>query len=144
MFCDDETSDIAILAAQARGFTYWKRIVWDKMRMGTGYHYRNRHEFILFFEKGHRNLNRNDISSVLQFPRIQRPHDHPDYYPTEKPVELLRLLIEMSSSTGEIVLDPFAGSGSTLVAAKLEGRDYLGCDIQERSVELARRRLDEC
>ncbi|KKM01176.1 hypothetical protein LCGC14_1797050 [marine sediment metagenome] len=144
MFCDDETSDIAVRDGKAAGFTYWKRIVWDKARMGMGYHYRNSYEFILFFEKGKRNLNSRGIRDVLSFKRIQRKHDHPDFYPTEKPVELLELLVTQSSQPGELVLDPFLGSGSTVVAAKQLGRRYWGCDIQERSIELTTRRLAEC
>lgn len=53
-------------------------------------------------------------------------------HPTRKPVALLRELIEASSLIGEIVLDPFAGSGATLEAARLEGRRAVGIEIEER------------
>ena len=141
MLCDDETSDIAIEAAKNYGFHCWKRIVWDKGRMGMGYHYRNQHEFILFFEKGKRNLRRHNVGSILRYPALRRRHADPAYYPTEKPVELLELLIDQSSEPGDLVLDPFAGSGSTLVAAKQQGRRFWGCDIQAESIALARQRL---
>lgn len=62
-------------------------------------------------------------------------------HPTEKPVELLRQLIESSSILGETVLDPFMGSGSTLEAAKLEGRKAIGVELEERHCETAAKRL---
>ena len=51
------------------------------------------------------------------------------YHPTQKPLEILRLLIKAYSDIGDIVLDPFAGSGSTLLAAKQLGRSWLGMEI---------------
>jgi len=62
-------------------------------------------------------------------------------HPTEKPVALMRLLIESSSLPGEIVLDPFAGVGSTLVAAVVTGRRAIGIEIDERYAEIAAERL---
>lgn len=62
-------------------------------------------------------------------------------HPTEKPVDILRQLIESSSCMGEMVLDPFMGVGSTLVAAVLEGRKAIGIEIEERYCEIAAARL---
>ena len=59
----------------------------------------------------------------------------------QKPVKLLRTLIELTTLPGQLVLDPFCGSGSTLVAAKLTGREYLGFDIDPDVVEVAKERL---
>lgn len=74
--------------------------------------------------------------------RCQRPNGRGvNRHPTEKPVELLRQLIECSSMLGETVLDPFAGSGSTLVAATIEGRRSIGIELEERYCEVAAERL---
>lgn len=62
-------------------------------------------------------------------------------HPTEKAVEILTPLIRSFSTPDSVVLDPFAGSGSTLVAASLSGRRYLGIELESRYCELARRRL---
>lgn len=62
-------------------------------------------------------------------------------HPTEKPVRMLREFVESSSMIGEIVFDPFAGSGSTLVAAVQEGRQAVGVEIEERYCEIAAKRL---
>jgi site-specific DNA-methyltransferase (adenine-specific) len=64
-------------------------------------------------------------------------------HPTEKPVPLLRQLIESSSVWGETVLDFCVGVGSTLVAARLEGRKAIGIEIDERFCEVAAERLSE-
>lgn len=67
--------------------------------------------------------------------RYQRRH------PTEKPVALLAPLIEYASSEGGLVVDPFAGSGSTLDAARMLGRRAIGIEADERYIEAAARRL---
>ena len=62
-------------------------------------------------------------------------------HPTEKPVALMRQLVESSSVMGDTVLDPFAGVGSTLVAAVLEGRHGLGIEVDEGFCRIAAERL---
>lgn len=62
-------------------------------------------------------------------------------HPTEKPVDVLRELIESSSCIGELVLDPYMGSGSTLEAASVEGRRAIGVEMNERYCEIAAKRL---
>ena len=59
----------------------------------------------------------------------------------QKPVRLLQALIELTTKEGQVVLDPFCGSGSTLVAAKTTNRRYIGFDIDAESVDIARERL---
>ena len=137
IFSDDETSDVLVADGKAAGFKYWKRIVWDKVNMGMGYHYRNRHEFILFFEKGKRKLrDATKVESILSYKSIRRPK-----YPTEKPVELCEFLIGQSSEVGQTVCDPFVGSGSVVVAAQKKRRGILSCDINEEAVRVTRERL---
>jgi DNA modification methylase len=62
-------------------------------------------------------------------------------HPTRKPVDMLRVFVESSSHFGEVVLDPFMGSGSTLEAATLEGRRSIGIELEERYCEIAAKRL---
>lgn len=135
VLCDAETMFVVKPIAEAAGFKFWKPIVWDKMTIGMGYHYRARSEFVLFFEKGQRRLRSLSVADVLPFPRVRGG------YPTQKPVELLSVLIEQSSDAGDIVIDPFAGSGSTGVAATKLGRIFAGCDVNENCGEIYRRRI---
>lgn len=76
--------------------------------------------------------------SVLKF---VKPTGLKVRHPSEKPVELLRELIESSSRGGEVVLDPFAGVGSTGVAAVLTGRRAVLCELEEKWCEIAVERL---
>jgi site-specific DNA-methyltransferase (adenine-specific) len=62
-------------------------------------------------------------------------------YPTQKPVLLLERIIQLITSPGDTVLDPYCGSGTTLVAARLCGRNFLGIDINADAVSLAEERL---
>lgn len=149
IFCDDETSDVIRAAvdkmAAERGpkhaFKWWKRIVWDKGHGGQGYHYRSRHEFVVFLEKGKRKLNAHP-ESVLPCKRVSKSSlGGRDPGPTEKPVSLITTLIENSSVPGEVVFDPFCGRGSTGVAAALTGRGFLGFELQRKAVRIARERL---
>jgi DNA modification methylase len=79
--------------------------------------------------------------SVLTYQRLCA--DAVVNHPTEKPVLLLREFIESSSHIGEVVLDPFCGSCSTLEAAKLEGRKAIGIEISEEYCEIGARRLSQ-
>jgi site-specific DNA-methyltransferase (adenine-specific) len=135
LFCDAPTMFVAKPVAEAVGFKFWKPLIWDKRKIGMGYHYRSRYEFILFFEKGRRKLASLAVPDVLEVPRVY------DGYPTEKPVSLCRVLVEQSSSPGQLVVDPFMGSGSAGVAAVDLRRAFLGNDIAPSSLELANERI---
>lgn len=63
-------------------------------------------------------------------------------HPAQKPIDLMKSLIELTSSEGQIVLDPFAGSGTTLVAAKELGRRYIGFEFNEEYCNTANKRLE--
>jgi site-specific DNA-methyltransferase (adenine-specific) len=62
-------------------------------------------------------------------------------HPNEKPVKFVQRLVNLGTKEGETILDPFMGSGTTLVAAKLEGRKAVGIEISEKYCELAANRL---
>ncbi len=62
-------------------------------------------------------------------------------YPTQKPLVLLERIVMLASDEGDLILDPFCGSGTTLVAAKLLNRNYLGIDSSSAAVELSRKRI---
>ncbi|MFQ3235124.1 MAG: site-specific DNA-methyltransferase (adenine-specific) [Paraglaciecola sp.] len=134
LFCDQETMFVVKPLAEAAGFKFWKPLVWDKAAIGMGYHYRARYEFILFFEKGKRKLSDLGMPDVLQEKRVWRG------YPTEKPVPLIEKLIRQSSVEGDLVIDPFFGSGATLVAAINLKRQAQGADIAPAAHEFVRQR----
>ncbi|MBM4363777.1 MAG: site-specific DNA-methyltransferase [Deltaproteobacteria bacterium] len=135
LFADPETMFVAKPLAEAAGFRFWKPVIWDKRTIGMGYHYRSRYETVLFFEKGKRRLADLGVPDVLEHPRIRGG------YPAEKPVPLLETLIQQSSAPGELVVDPFMGSGSAGVAALRHRRRFLGNDVAVEALSLAGRRL---
>lgn len=135
LFCDAETMFVAKPIAEAAGFKFWKPLVWDKVTIGMGYHYRARYEFVLFFEKGKRRLNDLGVADILTAKRIRSG------YPTEKPVEIAQTLIRQSTVADELVIDPFAGSGSTGLAALTLGRHFAGNDIGDEARKVTRARL---
>jgi len=137
LYCDAETMFVAKPEAEKAGFRFWKPLVWDKRTIGMGYHYRARYEFILFFEKGKRKLNDLGIADVISVPRIHRG------YPAEKPSAVSEVLIRQSSEPGEVVADPFMGSGSVGVAAARLGRRFRGTDVNPEAVRLSEGRLQE-
>ena len=137
LYCDPETAFVAKPIGEQVGFKFWKPLVWDKRQIGMGYHYRARYEFVLFFEKGKRKLNNLGTADIIEAPRVR------DGYPAEKPPEVSQVLVSQSTLPGEIVADPFMGSGSVLVAAAREGRHCLGNDLCQEAVTIAERRLRE-
>lgn len=128
-------------------------LVWDKGMIGMGdlsEPWGPQHENITFatyeLSKANRNKGYGNLSARLRkgsVIRSIRPNSaRVKHHPMEKPVDILRQLIESSSVMGEIVYDPFAGSGSTLIAAALEGRKGIGCEFEERYCEIAAKRFE--
>jgi site-specific DNA-methyltransferase (adenine-specific) len=138
MFCDDETMFITKPIAESVGFKFWKKLVWDYKHIGMGYHWRSRHQNIMFFEKGKRKLHDLSEPDVIAGDECTRIRNG---YPTEKPVGVSTRLVVNSSNVGDLVVDPFMGSGSVGVAAVQQGRDFFGNDINEQAVQLAASRL---
>lgn len=80
---------------------------------------------------------------VLEIPSINNMGKERAGYPTQKPLQLLELLLSASSKEGDLVLDGFCGSGSTLVAASKLNRRWIGVDISPEACKLASKRLAE-
>jgi len=90
--------------------------------------YAKNYELFFLAMKGRRPLNKQGQPNVFEEPKVA---PHRKVHPTEKPTPLLRRLIEQSTQPGELVIDPFAGSGSTLVAALECNRKAWGCEIDD-------------
>ena len=83
------------------------------------------------------------LSDVCDIPYLNPKAKERTGYPTQKPVLLLNQIISIATDEGDIVLDPFCGSGTTCVSAKSLGRRYIGIDISKEAVTLANTRLEE-
>lgn len=125
-------------AAEDAGFVYQNLLAWKKQNATPNRYYLQCLEFILMLRKGAaRNVNDMGISNCLSVPNIIGNKRHP----TEKPIALMQVMIEQSTNKGDIVLDPFAGSGSTLVAAKRAERNFIGFEIDPKFYDVANKRL---
>src|SRR5665648_912123 len=83
------------------------------------------------------------LSDVWEIPFLNPKAKERTGYPTQKPVLLLNQILNIATDEGDLVLDPFCGSGTTCVSAKLLKRNFIGIDISKEAVELANTRLDE-
>lgn len=83
------------------------------------------------------------LSDVWEIPFLNPKAKERCGYPTQKPVKLIQRIIELVTNDGDIVLDPFCGSGTTCVAAKSLNRKYIGIDKNPDAIELSNKRLSE-
>ena len=83
------------------------------------------------------------LSNVWEIPYLNPKASERTGYPTQKPVLLLEKIIEIATDKGDVVLDPMCGSGTSLVAAALLERHWIGIDTEPKAIELAKARLDK-
>ena len=82
------------------------------------------------------------MRNVWEIPVTPRSEKWAGNHPTQKPLELLKRIILACTKEGDTVLDPFVGSGTTCVAAKLLGRNSIGIDKEPKYIEIAKKRLN--
>ena len=117
-------------------------LIWEKGYPGIGdvrYNWGCGHEFIYYLKKGKRPVPYRR-SGILHVDKV-RPGTN--LHPTQKPTALLKILIEYSTNEGDFVFDPYAGSGSTCVAAQETGRIGVGIEIEEQYAKSANARLSQ-
>lgn len=122
--------------SEKSGFGVRNMIVWDKMSFGMGYPWRSQHELILYGKKSNnKNTAEGNKGNVLQSKRTGNLN-----HPTEKPTNLISQLIE--NTKGNIVFDPFLGSGSTLIACEQTGRICRGVEIDPHYCDVVVKRWE--
>lgn len=118
------------------GFRTVGHFVWRKRYVSKSGFAQYRHESAFLLAKGRPDMPAHPISDVQEW-EYSGNREHP----TEKAVSVLKPLIKCFSKKGDVVLDPFSGSGSTSVAAAMLGRRYIGVELEARYCKLAQRRL---
>ena len=139
MFIDWRNYPMLYQILESSGWRINNLIVWNKEIFGMGDNYRNQHELIIYASKGSPSrCLRHDVPNVIDSKRVKQTN-----HPTEKPKELIELLLSVGVKEGEIVLDPFMGSGTTGVACVQTGRDFIGIEIDSGYFAIAERRIKE-
>jgi site-specific DNA-methyltransferase (adenine-specific) len=142
IFCDDDY--YPILHQVFYEWPFRQMAVWDKGRIGMGRCFRRQHELVIHAApESPDDLNTwggvTSHTSVLRFAPVgnsEREHG------AQKPLPLLEYLVQAGSNPGQVILDPFMGSGTTGVACAELGRKFVGIEIEERYFEMACRRIE--
>lgn len=124
--------------AKKVGFKLHNILIWKKNNATPSRWYMKNCEYILFFRKGKaKTINNVGTKQVIEVDNIIGSKVHP----TEKPVELMKILIENSSYIGDLVLDPFMGSGSSGIAALKLNRRFIGVELDTEYFNIAQKRI---
>jgi adenine-specific DNA-methyltransferase len=126
-------------AFRAAGFRPVGHFSFPKRYTSSVGHVRCQHECGYLLAKGNPNKPQQPLGDVIDW--IDNTGNK--LHPTQKPISVLLPLIETYSGAQETVLDPFAGSGSTLLAARMLGRKWLGVELDEKYHAAATKRLNE-
>lgn len=126
-------------------FHFIKSLIWNKGNKIMGHYYMSQFEYILFFRKGKgKKINNCGTSDILSIPNKKTKNlKGENLHDTEKPVELMKILIENSSKENEIILDPFMGIGSTGVACVNTNRNFIGMELDENYFNIAKDRIEK-
>jgi DNA modification methylase len=138
-FCDDASYPVFYPAI----YTRWPNIAcltWDKGRPGMGTAWRSSHELVIAARGRSAHWSGGATGTVLKAKPV---HTTERLHPVDKPEALMRDLIAPTTPGGGVVLDPFAGGGSTLVAATTLGRKSIGVELEERYCEVIAKRLSQ-
>ena len=141
IFCNDKNVQDVLNESTKTGFKLHNILIWKKNNCTPNRWYMKNVEFIIFLHKG-----KSFPIANLGDPQcleINNINGKNKLHPTQKPVELLSILIKNSSKVGDIVLDPFMGSGSTGVACKELNRDFIGIELDEKYFNIAKERIDK-
>lgn len=126
-----------IIEAERVGFYLHNILVWEKNTANANRWYMKNCEFTLFFKKGKAKTINNPGSKMIH--KFNNPIGK-KIHPTEKPVELMEFYVTNSSNKGDIVLDPFMGSGTTGIACINTERNFIGIELDEKYFQLAKDR----
>ena len=122
------------------GLTFFHSVIWDKVNPGLGWRFRRQHEMVMVAHREGGKLRwADDNKAVPNIWRGSKPRN--GEHPNVKPVGMVEYFVSLQSLPGDVVLDPFMGSGTTLRAAKNLNRRAIGIELDERYCEIAARRM---
>ncbi|MFB5620596.1 MAG: DNA-methyltransferase [Nitrosopumilus sp.] len=153
VFCGKQNRFNVESALREQGLIFWQEIIWVYRNGGVTRKnsYNGHHEPILWFVKNPDEFYFNlkdklwiDTWTVINSARPQTNYKKDKkIHPTQKAIDVIKRLIEYHSKEGDLVLDPYMGSGTTAVASKQLQRNFLGCEINKEYVKIAKERLKQ-
>ena len=145
LMCNNTNLQEMINVATQSGFKFVKSLIWEKGNKICGRYYMNCFEYILLFRKGGDKPIKNcGTPDILKVPiKKQKDRNGKNLHDTEKPIELMKILIENSSEQNDFVLDPFMGIGSTGIASKKLNRNFIGIELDEKYFKIAKERIEK-
>lgn len=125
-------------------FRFTKCLIWNKSNKIMGRYYMSQYEYIMFFRKWwERKINNCWTADIIDIPNKKTKNtDWKNLHDTEKPVELMKVLIENSSNKWEIIFDPFMWIWTTWIACKNLNRDFIGIELDEKYYKIACNRIN--
>lgn len=134
-----------LTAFQDAGFKFTKCLIWDKGNKIMGQYYMSQFEYILFFRKGKaKKINHCGTSDILSISNKKtKGVDGKNLHDTEKPVELMKTLIENSSNVEDLVLDPFVGIGASALACLESDRNFIGFELDKDYYDISLNRIEQ-
>lgn len=139
VMCNNRHVQGMLNASTTAGFRFHNLLVWDKGSATPNRWYMKNCEFVGFFFKGKAFY----VTDCGAKQLIKCAQENYGDHPTTKPVALMEHYISQSTKPGQVVLDPFMGSGSTGAAAVKTGRKFVGIEIDPKYFDLACRRVAE-
>jgi site-specific DNA-methyltransferase (adenine-specific) len=122
------------------GLEFFHSVIWDKKNPGLGWRYRRQHEMVMVAHRvGGKLLWADDKIASRNIFSMMPPRDRA--HPNEKPVDMVRHFLQLHSLPGNTILDPFMGSGTTLVACAKLGRHGIGIEIDPQYFDIACERV---
>lgn len=164
-----ETGSVIIFAPQEWAYYYYEpaiknnfdlkcQLIWIKSNpipQMRHKNYRSAHENIVWFARYNKKkvpftfnfINQKEMKNVFEFPILGgkeriRDKNNKAVHPTQKPLKLIKKLIRIHSNPNDLIVDCFMGSGTTAVASKELGRNFVGCEINEKYIKIANERLE--
>ena len=123
-----------------KGLSFFHSVIWDKINPGIGWRFRRQHEMVMVAHKrGGRVSWPDEKRAISNVWRQSKPRDID--HPNAKPVELPQVFVEATTEMGDVVLDPFMGSGTTAIACIRTGRRFIGVEIDAGYFEIAKQRI---
>lgn len=137
--CNDRNLRELLNVCYKSGFKLLNILVWAKSKHSPNRYYLKNCEFITFLRKGKaKNINNMGTKQLIKIDNVENK-----VHPSEKPLELIKILIANSSDKNDVILDPFMGSGTTGVACIKTNRSFIGIEVDENYFNIAKKRIEE-